>query len=607
MHDIIRLLPDSLANQIAAGEVVQRPASVVKELMENSIDAGAEHIELIIGDFGKGLIQVVDNGTGMNETDARMSLERHATSKISASEDLFAIKTMGFRGEAMASMAAVAQMEIKTRIDDSELGTRILSEASEVKLQEPCACEKGTSISIRNLFYNVPARRNFLKSNGVEMKHIADEFIRIAMAHPDIKFNMFQGDEETYHLQKGKLSQRIVGLMGKNYKDQLVACSTETDLLSVNGYVGKPEFSKKTRGEQFLFVNSRYIKSNYLNHAVRMAFEGLIPDQHFPFYVLFIELNPAHIDVNVHPTKTEIKFDDERSVYAIVRSAVKKALGTHNIYPSLDFKSDVNLMKNIDKGISRAERDFSQFKNEGTRRESSKNWESLFNENLHRRGEEVDRVIEREGAPQSEPSITYSSQINADAESPITKSGNFIQLNAEYIISTLKSGIMLIDQKAAIERLNYERLFDRISNNKNLSQRCLFPTTLDFNASDFRLVMDLEPELKLLGFDIEVFGKSSIVINGIPADIVSENVKTLFEELIEQYKFSKDDIEVTEREQIVRALSKRAAANNLRRLTVIEMEELANQLFGCKNPNYAPDGRPTFKIIENKTVENFFK
>ncbi|MDH5604780.1 MAG: DNA mismatch repair endonuclease MutL, partial [Cyclobacteriaceae bacterium] len=343
MSDIIRLLPDALANQIAAGEVVQRPSSVVKELMENAIDAGAKNISLIITEAGKGQIRVVDDGSGMTGTDARLSLERHATSKISSSEDLFSIRTMGFRGEALASIAAVSQMQVKTRKEDTELGTVIEVAASEVIIQEPCQCEKGTSVSVKNLFYNVPARRNFLKSNGVEMKHVVEEFQRIALAYPEVGFSMYQEDEETHRLDPGKLSQRIVGLFGKNYAAQLASCTIDAEFIKIKGYVGRPEFARKTRGEQYLFVNNRYIKSHYLNHAVTMAFEGMMPEKYFPFYCLFIEIDPIHIDVNVHPTKTEIKFDDERTVYSIVRSAVKQALGIHNITPSLNFSADINL------------------------------------------------------------------------------------------------------------------------------------------------------------------------------------------------------------------------------------------------------------------------
>ncbi|MEM6831917.1 MAG: DNA mismatch repair endonuclease MutL, partial [Bacteroidota bacterium] len=342
MSDIIHLLPDSIANQIAAGEVVQRPASVVKELLENSVDAGATNIQLIVKEAGKSLIQVVDNGKGMSGTDARMSFERHATSKISSSEDLFKIKTMGFRGEALASIAAVAQVEMRTKQGHEDLGTRLLIESSEVKDQEPTAGTEGTSVSVKNLFYNVPARRNFLKSNPVELRHINDEFQRVALANPSISFSFIQNDLEVSKLDSGKLSKRIVQLFGKSYQQQLIPCLEETTHVKVTGYIGKPEYAKKTRGEQFFFINNRFIKNSYLNHAVVRAFESLLKDDYFPFYVLNIEIDPVHVDINVHPTKTEVKFDDDRVLYGVINSAIRQALASFNVTPSLDFSSDVS-------------------------------------------------------------------------------------------------------------------------------------------------------------------------------------------------------------------------------------------------------------------------
>ena len=387
MTDVIQLLPDSIANQIAAGEVIQRPASVVKELLENAIDAGSKNVTVLIKEAGKILVQVIDDGIGMSETDARMSFERHATSKIKTANDLFTIKTMGFRGEALASIAAVAQVELKSQPEGAELGTFLQIEGSEVKKQEPEACPEGTSIAVKNLFYNIPARRNFLKSNAVEMKHIIDEFQRVALAHPDISFSIYHNDLEIYNLKEGKLSHRIVGLFGKNYKQQLAACKEETPLLTIKGYLGKPAFAKKTRGEQFFFVNNRFIKSNYLNHAVKTAYEGLIQDDYFPFYVLFIDIDPRHIDVNVHPTKTEIKFDDERTVYGLIKAAIKQSLGFHNITPSLNFEHDTNIqlkMNNrsvLDDDFS-TEKDYEKEKKylrfENTGKGNKEDWEKLF-------------------------------------------------------------------------------------------------------------------------------------------------------------------------------------------------------------------------------------
>ena len=606
MVDIIRLLPDSLANQIAAGEVVQRPASVVKELMENSIDAGATQITLIVGDAGKGLIRVVDNGKGMTETDARLCLERHATSKIKASNDLFAIRTMGFRGEALASIAAVSQMELKTRLQGVELGTVINIGASELVSQEPGACEEGTSITVKNLFYNVPARRNFLKSNGVEMKHIVEEFQRLSLAFPEVGFSMFQEDEETHRLVPGKLSQRIVGLFGKNYSAQLAACSIDADFVKIKGYVGRPEFAKKTRGEQFLFVNNRYIKSHYLNHAVVKAYEGMMAEGYFPFYALFIDIGPEHIDVNVHPTKTEIKFDDERTVYSIVRSAVKQALGMHNIGPSLDFTADINLMDNLGKNPPNKEAGYSQFKAIDSKRDRDlQHWEKLYDENLRQRGEEVGRIIDREGSSEQVSKVFESSAHSV--HTPKSGGAPVMQAMGDYLLTNVKSGLMIVDRKAAVERLAYERFLERSRKNKSLSQQCLFPATLELSDTDMALVVDIEEELKGLGFDFEVFGKRAIVIKGIPADIVDENEKDLFEGVLEQYKHSKDTLDLGCREKIIRAMARRTASRAPKPLTTVEMEEVVSGLFACENPNNAPDGRPTFKILERTTIEGLFR
>ena len=345
MADIIQLLPDAIANQIAAGEVIQRPASVVKELLENAVDAGATEIKLIVKEAGKTLIQVIDNGCGMSETDARMSFERHATSKIRGSEDLFAIRTMGFRGEAMASIAAVAQVEMRTRQHDQDLGNKLVIEASEVKVQEPCQCVAGTTLSVKNLFYNVPARRNFLKSNAAEMRHIVEEFQRIALANPELFFSLHHNGNQVFHLQPGNLRQRIVAVFGAGTNKKLVPVEEDTDVLKLHGFVGKPEFAKKTRGEQYFFVNDRFIKSPYLNHAVMTAYEDLLPKEVYPLYIIFIDIDPARIDINVHPTKQEIKFDDERLVYNYLKVSVRHALGQFSITPSMDFDQETAFSK----------------------------------------------------------------------------------------------------------------------------------------------------------------------------------------------------------------------------------------------------------------------
>ena len=515
MADIIHLLPDAIANQIAAGEVVQRPASVVKELMENSIDAGATRIQLIIKEAGRTLIQVVDDGSGMSETDARMSLERHATSKIRTAEDLFKIRTMGFRGEAIASIAAVSQFEMKTRPAEKDLGTLLTVEGSEVKRQEPVASEIGTSISVKNLFYNIPARRNFLKSNPVEMRHIVEEFQRIALAHPEISFSLIHGDDTLYDLEPAKLGQRIVGLFGKTYQTQLAPCSEETDLMAITGYIGKPESAKRTRGEQFIFVNHRFIRSNYLNHAVAGAYEGLLSDNTFPFYVLFISIDPRHIDVNVHPTKTEIKFDDERAVYAVVRATVRQALGAHNLTPALDYSADINLVSKITQSqtLSR-EQYLDEQLGSGLHRSNLENWEKLFDE---------ERPTQSALFGQVDVAPGITSPAPAPNRMPV------FQAQPGYLVRPVKNGLMIIHQQAAHERILFESYLKKIRDKSATSIQSLFAQTVSLSTADFILVMEMEREINALGFQFEVLGKNTVVVTGMPTEAIGKNEKELFE------------------------------------------------------------------------------
>ncbi|HEY3429043.1 MAG TPA: DNA mismatch repair endonuclease MutL [Cyclobacteriaceae bacterium] len=600
MPDIIQLLPDSIANQIAAGEVVQRPASAVKELLENSIDAGARNIKLIVKDAGKGLLQVIDDGAGMSETDARMSLERHATSKIRKAEDLFTIRTMGFRGEALASIAAVSQLEMKTRTADKELGTLLVVEASEVKKQELTACDKGTSISVKNLFYNIPARRNFLKSNPVELKHIIDEFQRLALAHADISFTFIQGDEAVYDLPVSKtpsLSQRIVNLFGKTYQEQLAPCQEETEYVKVTGYVGKPEFARKTRGEQFLFVNKRFVRSNYLSHAVMTAFEGLLPDSSFPFYVIFIEIDPKHIDVNVHPTKTEIKFDDERAVYAVVRAAIRQSLGTHNLAPTIDFREDVNVMTKLGNASTEASREiyFDERFQSSLNKSNQQNWEKLFE------GEGSSKLFKQE--------ITQAS-MHIESELPHlanpVEEKVLTQLHDKFILRQVKNGMMIIDQQRAHERVLFEKFIEDVKYKSAATQQSLFPKAITFPAADFALIMEMEQEIKALGFRFEVFGKNTLLVNGVPANLKYAGEKQLFEGLIDQFKHNQSQLSLPLQENLARALAKRAAVKAGQKLEREEMLELLNGLFSCKTPNYSPDGNPTFYIFELSRLENYF-
>jgi DNA mismatch repair protein MutL len=615
MSDIIRLLPDALANQIAAGEVVQRPASVVKELLENAIDAGSTTIQLIVREAGKSLVQVIDDGSGMSETDARMSFERHATSKIKKSDDLFAIRTLGFRGEALASIAAVAQVELRTRRESEELGTLIRMEASQFKTQESVACLPGTNIAVKNLFFNVPARRNFLRSNPVEMRHILDEFQRVALANPQINFSLYHNDQEVYNLQAGKLSHRIVGIYGKVYREQLAPCQEETPFVTVTGYIGKPEFAKKTRGEQFFFVNNRYVRHNYLHHAVMTAFEGLLPEESYPFYVLFIEIDPVHIDINVHPTKTEIKFDDERSVYAIILASVKKALGTHNIAPSLDFGFNVNfpgldVMPPAPSPADSYKSAATSYTKTPLEKSNLNNWKALYQEfqNNFPKQEMPD-----EKDKESFSSLTFESKAN---DMPAAKAGSSpiptekdiatFQLHNRFIVAQVKSGMMLIDQHAAHERILYDRFIMHLHESTAVVQQLLFPVSIDLNPSDFLILTEIQEEITKLGFAFRLLGKHTVLIEGIPADVPSGNEKDLLEGLIEQFKWNKAQIDITAKENIIRSLARRSAVKKGVKLSSEEMHKLIEQLFSSTNPNYAPDGSPTLVVLNLEKINSFF-
>lgn len=632
MSDIIQLLPDAIANQIAAGEVIQRPASVVKELMENAIDAGADNIQLIIKDSGKTLIQVIDNGCGMSETDARMCFERHATSKLRQADDLTHIRTMGFRGEAMATIAAIAQVELKTRRHADELGTRILMEGSKLKSQEPCQTASGTSIAVRNLFFNVPARRNFLKSNTVEMRHILDEFQRVALAHPDLFFSLHHNDSETYHLPIGNVRQRIVGIFGNNYNKRLVPASEETDILQLSGFVGKPEFAKKTRGDQYFFVNRRFIKSGYLHHAVMTAYEELLPKGVHPFYVLFLQMDPSRIDVNVHPTKQEIKFDDEKLVYNYLKVAVRHALGQYSVTPSLDFEqggsfsttrltpSSGNNFPTIESG---ATADRTQARQQSARnndraidggsvsqreRNNLRNWQTLY-ENLD----------ETEAAPnfpehsdEDDGMLTIESKISGDtSDSPqeelgFKESKEPYQLHNRYIISSIKSGFFLIDQQAAHERILYEKYLQTLADQQSLSQGQLFAQTIELPPADALLFTEMLPELNLLGFDIEPFGQNAFVINGLPVEVAGkQNEAAIIDQLISQYK-TNIDLKLDTRESIARAMARSAAVKRGSRLEASEMKLIINQLFACENPMRSPGGRACFLTFNLDELEQQF-
>ncbi|MBS1680298.1 MAG: DNA mismatch repair endonuclease MutL [Bacteroidetes bacterium] len=598
MPDIIQLLPDSIANQIAAGEVVQRPASAVKELMENAIDAGATSIKLIVKEAGKTLLLVIDNGQGMSETDARMSLERHATSKIKTAEDLFRLRTMGFRGEALASIAAVSQLEIKTKPPQEDLGTLLVVEGSEVKKQEPVACEKGTSISVKNLFYNIPARRNFLKSNGVEMSHITDEFQRLALAHPEISFSLIQDDELVIDLPTAKLSQRIVSLFGKNYQSQLAPVQEETSLLKITGYIGRPELAKKKRGEQFIFVNQRFIKNNYLGYAVTSAYEGLLQENHFPFYTLFIDIDPKHIDVNVHPTKTEIKFDDERTVYGIVWSAVKQALGAHNLSPAIDFAADVNLMNKIsNQPLSREQYYNEQF---GTlQRANLQNWDKLFEQ------EGSSRLLSQSKQTTLNTLATGDQAISTNKNLQPESGTGIFQFQLKYIVQSTSRAILFIDQQAAHERILFEKYVLQMKGTPGNSQQSLFPQTVLLSPPDLALAMEMEKEIHALGFRFEVFGKNTLLVSGTPVEAHGSE-KELFEGLIEQFKKNQSELQLPLRDNLAQALAKRTGIKIGQKLSCEEMEAISSSLMACATPNFSPEGKPTFFTLDSSKIENYF-
>ena len=614
MNDVVQLLPDAIANQIAAGEVVQRPASVLKELLENSVDAGSSQVNVVIKESGKMLIQVIDNGKGMSLTDARMSFERHATSKIRTAADLFALTTFGFRGEALASIAAVAQVEMKTRRDEDELGTLICVEGSEVKKQEPVANTTGTSIAVKNLFYNVPARRNFLKSNAVEMRHIVEEFQRVALSYPEVAFSLTQNDMELFKLSPGKLSHRIIGIFGKSYQGQLVTCSEETPHVTIKGYIGKPQQAKKSRGDQFFFVNNRYIRSNYLNHAVATAYEGLIATDQHPFYVLFLDIDPARIDINVHPTKTEIKFEDERTIYSVVRSAVKQALGAHNVVPALNFNFDVNFAENWNKDEDRKvelnlENSYKTFSSSQIKKQDVTGWEKLFEDNSP-------RTQERENHrphPSDSEFVTFSSKVNkrlemeeGETDLRSEETGATFQIDLTYIVAQLSSGLLVLDQQACHERILYEKYKHQLQNSAGASQQCLFPQSIEFSPADYALVMDLKTELTSLGFLISEFGQNTLVINGVPAGVQVNNEKALFEALLEQFKHFKSELSLDKKENLARSLAKKSCIRKGTKLNGQEMETLVGQLFACQNPNYGISGNKTFAKLDVNKIAGFF-
>jgi DNA mismatch repair protein MutL len=607
--DKILLLPDNIANQIAAGEVIQRPASAVKELLENAVDAGATEIKFIINDAGKSLIQVIDNGGGMSETDARMCFERHATSKIQTIEDLFHIRTMGFRGEALASIAAVSQVELKTKRQEDETGVYIEVENSVVKKQEPVAAPNGTSIAMKNLFFNVPARRNFLKSNAAEMRHIVDEFTRVALSFPHIFFSLTSNGEQLFHLEAGSLKQRIVQLSGSSYNAKLVTVKEETDYMNIYGFVGKPETAKKTRGDQYFFVNNRFIKSAYLNHAVMNAYQEMIANDSFPMYVLFIDLDPTVVDVNVHPTKQEIKFEDEKIIYAFVQAGVKHALAQFSVTPALDFDLDASIQQlpSIQQPFTEERQSavastsifkgFTQ-KNQAHFIEKSelKHWKDFYETPKSETGDQrLERDLQNKDTYQTS---NFRHQTSEDTE--------LTQLLNTYIVIPSAKGFLLIHQQAAHERVLYEKFKAAAYGKAIATQQNMFPVTVQLAPADTEILEEIMNDLLLLGYMIEPFGKNTFVIQGTPADTEQGNEKQMIDVLLEQYKHFSNELKFSKREKLVRSLARQQAIKTGTRLTEREMRGLVNDLFACEQPNITPDGNPTFLEFKQEQLEKMF-
>ena len=610
---IIQLLPDHVANQIAAGEVVQRPASVVKELLENAVDAKASDIKLIVKEAGKTLVQVIDNGLGMNTTDARLCFERHATSKIRQAEDLFDLHTKGFRGEALASIAAIAHVEMKTKQDQEELGNHIVIEGSKLVTQDVAVLPKGTSFAVKNLFFNIPARRNFLKSETVEFRHVMDEFQRVAMAHPSISFTLIHNGSELYNLPSSNYRQRIVNIFGGKTNEKLVPVSEETELINITGFVGKPEFAKKSRGEQFFFVNDRYIKSAYLHHAIMSAYEGLLKEGNQPSYFLYLQVPPHTIDINIHPTKTEIKFDDEHSLYAILRSAVKHSLGQFNVAPVLDFERDSNLDtpyqykdKEADFPTIQVDSSFNPFATDKPAAKSLSSFGSYKRETASASWESLYVGLKHETQELNQFSFE-SEEVTGklfDDEVEETKTSSTYQIHKKYIVSAIKSGMLVIDQGRAHQRVLYEQFLTNITVQKASSQQLLFPLELYFSSDEMILLKELQSTLENTGFVFDAFNTDSVQISGLPILMAESEVSIVLEELINNLHNEIPESSFSQSDSVAKSMAKSMAVKTGTYLSMKEQENLVNSLFACKDPNFSPFQKPTFITL---TVEDLDK
>jgi len=615
MADIIKLLPDHVANQIAAGEVVQRPASVVKELLENAIDAGATSIKLIIKDGGKVLIQVIDDGMGMSATDARLSFERHATSKIQKAEDLFNLNTKGFRGEALASIAAIAHVEMQTKPEQEEMATHLKIECSEIKFQEVCVAPKGTSLSVKNLFFNIPARRNFLKSNQVELRHIIDEFHRVALAHPNISFNFYNNGSELFNLSQTNQRQRIVHIFGSKTNEKLVPVNEETQVVQISGFINKPEFAKKSRGEQFFFVNNRFIKSPYLHHAVISAFEGLIKSDAYPGYFLYLTVDPGSIDINIHPTKTEVKFDDEHTLYAILRSTIKHSLGQFNVVPALDFEQDQNLETPYnyrDRGALQpkvsVDSGFNPFQDgpqnsAGARtykKQSTEGWENLYV------GLESKVGKDNDFSSLKFESETITGSIFEGQQDRLETIATTFQLRRKYIVTTIKSGMMVIDQSRAHQRVLYEQFLKNITVNEAVSQQLLFPLSLSFSKTDVDVLKEIKESLTTIGFVFSKVDGEEVKVTGVPLMVAESEVGIVLDQLISDFQLEITEDSFSQTDVLAKTLAKTLAVKTGEVLNNSSQLALVNDLFACKETRVSPFNKPVFVTITENEIDKKF-
>lgn len=607
MPDVIKLLPESVANQIAAGEVIQRPASAVKELLENAIDAGATDIKLYIRDSGRALIQIVDDGCGMSLTDARMAFERHATSKIREANDLFAIRTLGFRGEALASIAAVAHVQLKTRRYEDELGTSVEIEGAAFKNQSPCSCPAGTSIAVKNLFFNVPARRNFLKSNTAEFRHIIEEFQRVALVYHQIAFSLYNNDKPMIILQRANLKQRIVALMGNHFANRLVPLNETTPEVEIGGFIGKPEYARKTRGEQFFFVNKRFIRNPYLHHAVDTAYKELIPEDSHPVYFIYLEVDPVTIDINIHPTKTEVNFQHNQVIYSTLKASIKKVLGKFSLSSSFDFDTEQGIiLPEVPPGYIpkqpevKVDPEFDPFRHKqcsypkSPAKITDDNWHKLYKTETPAQAS----LLLRTGyeAPEKDLSDIQIGSQNA-----------LIQLNGRYIVTRVKSGLMIIDQFNAHQRILYDKIIERLSSNNPGSQQTMFPQTVNFSPANADILREILPQLQVFGFMIEPFGANTFVVSGIPADLDNFEPGELLEKIIDNYKKNIADLKSDKTTGLARSLARHLAVKPGKQLAHEEMMNIVNELFATKAPESAPDGSPTLRIITLDDISRKFK